>query len=424
MPAARLEAVVMAKNDGEDSGADAMVFRKKLKRLGQFRGHGTELISLYVPPNADRSNVMGQLSDEMSQSSNIKSPTTRKNVQGALKRISQFLKVIDFKIPKNGLAVFCGNISEAEGKTNIKLFTVRPIQLLRIKLYWCDSEFHLAPLEEMTQAQDVFAIVALDKREATIAVLQGKKYDIIAKLTSGVPGKFQAGGQSQQRFERLREEAAREFYKRVGEKMTQVLMDYGDKLKGIIVGGPGPTKHSFLDEGEFDYRLKAKIIGILDITYTDESGIREMIQHSGEILKETGLIKERQMLSNFLGEVAKGGLAVYGISNVELALDSGKASLVLVSEGLENGIVVLHCNHCNSEREKTVEDMGLYDASSEKCANCGSEMEVIEEIDYYDYLLEKVNRTGASIKVISTETNEGEQFLKSFEGVGAMLRYK
>ena len=413
----------MAKSS-DDSGADAMVFRKKLKKLGQFRGRGTELISLYVPPNADRSNIMNQLSDEMSQSSNIKSPSTRKNVQGALRRIMQFLKAIDFKIPVNGLAVFCGNISETEGKSNVKLFTVRPLQLLRVKLYWCDSEFHLAPLQEMTVAQEIYAIVAMDKREATIAVLQGKKYDIIAKLTSGVPGKFQAGGQSQQRFERLREEAAREFYKRIGEKMTAVLMDYGERLRGIIIGGPGPTKHSFIDETELDYRLKNKIIGILDITYTDESGIREMIQKCDEILKETGLIKERQLLTNFLTELAKGGLAIYGISEVETALDSGKVSLVLLSEGLENGIVVLHCNHCSGEREKKIENMELYDAANEKCANCGSEMEIIEEVDYYDYLLEKTQRTGAEIKVISTETNEGEQFFRGFSGVGAMLRYK
>ncbi|HLD58630.1 MAG TPA: peptide chain release factor 1, partial [archaeon] len=129
--------------------AEIALFKKKLKKLKEFRGKGTELISLYMPEDADRSSVMGQITEEMSQSSNIKSPQTRKNVQGALRKIDNFLKQINFKIPKNGLVVFCGNISEQEGKSDIQLMTLRPIRPLRTKLYWCDSEFHLTPLEDM-----------------------------------------------------------------------------------------------------------------------------------------------------------------------------------------------------------------------------------------------------------------------------------
>ena len=78
--------------------AEAALFKKKLARLSQFRGRGTELISVYIPEDADRGSVIGQLTEEVSQSSNIKSPQTRKNVQGALRKILAFLKNINFKI--------------------------------------------------------------------------------------------------------------------------------------------------------------------------------------------------------------------------------------------------------------------------------------------------------------------------------------
>ena len=76
------------------------------------------------------------------------------------------------------------------------------------------------------------------------------------------------------------EEAAQEFYKRISEKVNKAFMKYEDKLKGIVVGGPGMTKQYFLDKELIDYRLREKILGQVDTSYTDESGIREVVQRS------------------------------------------------------------------------------------------------------------------------------------------------
>src|SRR3989344_6242015 len=187
--------VVFMAKDSADLQSVEVVFRKKLKKLQKFRGRGTELISVYIPEGTDRGTVMGQLTEEISQSSNIKSPSTRKNVQGALRKIINFLKQIDFKIPKNGIVVFAGNISETEGRTDIRLFTIRPLQELKTKLYWCDSTFHLEPLKDMVKPSRVDALLTIDKNEATIATLIGKRYEIIGHFNSGYSGKQRAGGQ-------------------------------------------------------------------------------------------------------------------------------------------------------------------------------------------------------------------------------------
>ncbi len=175
--------------------AEKSIFKKKLQKFAEYKGSGTELITQYIPENADRSSVTGQLTEEMSQSSNIKDPTTRKNVQGALRKIINFLKSIDFKIPQNGIVVFAGNISTRSGRPDIRLFTLKPIEKLNTKLYWCDSSFHLDPLQKMVKTNEIYGIVTLDKREATVAVLRGKRYDIVGHFTSRVHGKERAGGQ-------------------------------------------------------------------------------------------------------------------------------------------------------------------------------------------------------------------------------------
>ncbi len=399
----------------ESADFSETVFKKKIKKLEQFSGRGTELISVYIPFGTDRSSIAGQLTEEISQSSNIKSPTTRKNVQAALRKIISFLKQIDFKLPETGLVVFAGNVSETEGRQDIRLFTIRPIKDLRTKLYWCDSRFHLEPLKEMIKPSSVYGLVAIDRSEATIAVLSGKRYEILGKFTSGYSGKMRAGGQSAQRFERLREEAEQEFYKRISEKLNYVFLPYGDKLQGIIVGGPGMAKQFFIDKGLIDHRLRQKIIAVVDISYTDEGGIRELMQRSDQVLKDTEIIKERKVLSSFFEALAKNDLAAYGEKEVIEALNSGMASVVLVSEGIDWNVFKLLDQ--NTGEEQYFVDKGGTQKIPER-------FEVIEEMEYIDYISELASRTSAKVHVISVESPEGEQFFKGFGGLGAILRYK
>lgn len=913
----------MAHLDLNAMDAEKALFKKKIKMLESFKGSGTELISVYIPPGTDRSVVMKQLSDEVSQSSNIKDPKTRKNVQGALRKIINLLKQINFKLPDTGLAIFCGNVSPNDGKVDIKLFTVKPVNKLETKLYWCDSEFHLIPLKNMVQPIDIYVIVTMDKREATFAVLKGKRYDIVGNFKSRVAGKIRAGGQclapetlvqlsngeiieikethnpleicaanlnnlelsntkitnkwennknnlikiitkypklnltcseehtlfkvaeegiaeikasslregdllimparieikgekqllntfyynsykintqgleylakqrnslrisqkqlgemlgahqasisalelgkfdpsddylenycailkiplnpflkkyckkktgiklptyldkklaqflgyligdgniekerialseqnkviatlykkigkelfkantnmtfrgkknywqvriygkpivnyilsefpevkkaldssipakvlkskntvlasflkglfdaegyatkrgvslglnnkkiieqlriallrfgiiasvheydnrkniysknirytlditekesleifkstigfslkiksaklikciknktkrsnvrqilifgreirniferagyntyqfpkvsnffrnermigktafknsilnnvksnkrlkekfenildipilpvkiaklqrvnektrtidittkignfmanglivhnSAQRFERLREEAEHDFYRKVSEEMNKAFVGQIDKIRGIIVGGPGLTKNYFLETDLLDHRLKNKIIGKIDVGYTDPSGIKEAIDKSHEVLQQTDIIREKQIVQEFMLNVVKTGLATYGEKEVETALTARKVSKLLISEGLEKMIYKVKCTACDySEIMYQEPDLRNY-----KCRLCNSALEIIEEVDYADYLMEKAAESNAETHMISTETDDGKQFHTGFGGIGAILRYK
>ncbi|MFH1234178.1 MAG: peptide chain release factor aRF-1 [Candidatus Diapherotrites archaeon] len=413
----------MAVEEEQASELERTLFAKKMKKLKSIKkGSGTELISVYVPYGADRSSVMNQLTEEKSQSSNIKDSNTRKNVQGALKKVINFLKRIDFNIPKKGLAVFSGNVSQQEGKSDIKLFTIKPIKKLETKLYWCDSEFNLKPLEAMARPTEIYGLVTIDKNEATIALLSGKKYEIIGQFKSRVAGKFRAGGQSAKRFEHLRHEAEHNFYVKISEKMNEIFVKDIEKLKGLVIGGPGMTKDYFLDEGLLDHRIKAKIIGVVNTSYTDESGIRELVHNSSDVLKEAEVTREMELVQEFMRNVIKTGLAAYGEKEVLEALRAGQVKTLLLSEELEKTVFMLECPNCQSREDKFASSES--EIAGQKCVKCGAEMEDAEEMEYIDYLQEMAEKIGAETRIISTDTDEGMQFLKAFGGIGAILRYR
>ena len=112
---------------------------------------------------------------------------------------------------------------------------------LKIRLYRCDKEFVLDALKEMLEVSEVFGLLVMDRKEATIGLLEGKRIKTLQKMTSGVPSKIKAGGQSAARFHRITEGLTKEFYKRIADEMKRIFFDM-PKLKGILVGGPIPTK--------------------------------------------------------------------------------------------------------------------------------------------------------------------------------------
>lgn len=76
----------------------------QLAQLRTERSNSTTLISYYI--RGDSANLTGAfLRNELQQSNNIKSKTTRDGVQDALRAILRSLKDVQ-RIPLNGLAVF------------------------------------------------------------------------------------------------------------------------------------------------------------------------------------------------------------------------------------------------------------------------------------------------------------------------------
>ncbi|HDN95948.1 MAG TPA: peptide chain release factor 1, partial [Thermoplasmatales archaeon] len=383
------------------------LFKKKLDELRKIKGQHTELISLYIPPNRRISDVMAHLRDEYSQSSNIKSKQTRKNVLAAIESIMARLRYFK-QPPPNGMVFFVGMVGEPP---KLVAEVIEPPMPINIYLYRCDSQFYLEPLEKLIEEKDVYGLLLIDRRECTIGFLTGSRIEMAAYLTSRVPGKHKKGGQSQRRFERLTEIAAHEWFVKAGEKASKLFLEK-ENLKGILVGGPGATKREFVNGNYLDYRIKKKIIGIYDTGYTDEFGLREIVNAAANDLEELDVIKDRRMMQRFLNEVRKdSGLAIYGEDEVKKALEAGAVEVVLISDALEKYKVKARCKNCGYEVKEIVENLDM------KCPKCNIPMEILEEKDIVEEYAELAENSGAEIEIIGRESEEGEILYKAFGGI-------
>ena len=389
--------------------------KKMLRQLETFRGSGTELISVYIPSGSPIHEMGGKLREEMSQASNIKSKSTKTNVLGALERILNYLKVYR-KPPKNGIAVFAGNVSDNPAKVDIELFALEPPEPLNIGAYRCDSRFFLDPLQSLLGAVDSYGVVVMDGREATVAIVKGTNITVIKKLNSTAHAKIRKGGQSARRYERLIEEAIEVYYKRVGNAMDDAFLN---RVKGVVVGGPGPTKEFFMKMSPFNYQIK--VLGVVDTGYTDEYGIREVLSKSESILAQQEAVKEKMLVDRFIKTVVNEGLATYGEKEVRGAIISKQAEKVLLSEGLPHTTASYRCSSCESEERKVFKEKPD-DAIS--CPKCNSQMKLQKKELLLDELNELARESEIPVEIISTNTVEGNQFLVGFGGIGAFLRYK
>jgi peptide chain release factor subunit 1 len=419
-------------NDGNSKWDSVKRYKltKMINELSSISGHGTELVTVYIPPRRPIFDVISQLRNEAGTASNIKSDLTRTHVQDALSKTIEQLKL--FKdTPENGLIIFCGAIPNDKGigKEKIEIYPVLPPKPVQISLYRCDDHFWTDHLKEMMKDDKVIGILSIDTQETGIGILTGDHWEVIDSLTSGVAGKHRQGGQSARRFERLRENELNEYYHRIAEHAKQVFLEQYN-INGTIVGGPGPTKENFLKEEYLDYRLQKSVIASLDTSYSGEEGVRELIEKAQKegILQEYRVMEEKQLIKKFMTEVHSGrGLGIYGVNDVVKALESGIADLVIVTDDVTYIKLEIRCKSCKNTQTIIVDRSQVIATKQEwlskQCPSChGSDLEVIDQ-DIVEYMNELALKTGCKLEVISGKTEEGSQ-LASLGKMGAVLRYK
>jgi peptide chain release factor subunit 1 len=413
------------------SSLELFRLRKTLNNLANKEGSHTELITVYVPPGKQISDALNLLRNEYGTASNIKSNVTRKNVLDAITKAQQKLKL--FKDPgEKGLVIFTGALLQqggAPGTERMESYVIIPPEPIRIFLYRCDSRFHTEHLQEMLREKETYGILLVDANNASIATLQGKRLDIVRQMHSGVTGKTKAGGQSARRYERLRDMQLNEYFTRVGRHANEIFLPI-DNLKGIILGGPGPTKYDFEKGGFLNYQLKTKILDVVDTAYVEEQGVKEVMDKAPEIMKKVRYIEEKDIMQKFLYEVGHDtGMITYGEAEVRRLLQAGAVRLLIMSESLDLVRVMVKCSACGYEEQHTVksQEAATFEQTltGKPCPKCNApSLTGVDKKDVIDDLGELAEMANTDVEVISTETEEGQMLKNAFGGIAAMLRFK
>ncbi|MCR4284506.1 MAG: peptide chain release factor aRF-1 [archaeon] len=348
-----------------------------VEELESYRGRHTELITVFVPAGATLTQTTKQLEEEKGTATNIKSTGTRKNVTNALEKAIRKLKELG-RTPPNGLAVFSGNVSGVEGQEDLRIWAFEPPKKMKVKIYRCDQTFVLEPLKEMLETEEVYGLIIIERNEASIGVLDGKHIKLLRNMTSGIPGKTRAGGQSSQRFARIRESMTKEFFKRVADAVKEIFWG-NKKLKGILVGGPIPSKDEFLEQGQLVTALKEKVIGVKDLGGTGMHGLQELVELSQDLLAEQEITKQKKILDEFFEKLGRDpDKATYGVPEVENRLSRGAVGKLIISKSLDR-----------------------------------KEIKRLEKL---------ASESSAEVFIVTNETAQGVQF-DSLGGVGGILRF-
>ena len=413
-------------SDDAEKQAIRLRFKRVLEELMEVRGMGTELVTVIIPPERQVADVRHQLANESGQARNIKSNQTRKHVIDAIESASAAL-ANRRDAGEKGIAVFTGHVIVGNNKTRMKTYIIdNPPEPFTSFRYRCDSNFETSQLEEMLVDRTAYGLLVIDRGEGAYGIASGRTVHCKNHITSLVPSKHRQGGQSQQRFERLIEEAADKFFKKVTERACEYWLPMLPDLKGIIVGGPGATKDFVINNGYLHHEIN-KIVKkpLFDVGYSNESGLRELVQNAGDLMDKIELEEERQFVDRFLKEIMNAHpKATYGEMMIRSALDQGAVDTLLISESLRKKKVFFNCRQCKHDWSSTIEGV----TKIPDCPECGADGDQVredesKEMDLIDELSLLASQSAATVKLISTDSEEGMTLKQAFGGMAALLRW-
>ena len=116
-------------------------------------------------------------------------------------------------------------------------------------------------------------MVVVDAGEASVGITNGEIIEVLWSDTSWVPRKHDAGGQSQRRFERGRDEALKHWLR----KVVDVVMRHHEGRR-LVIGGPGMTKDRFVKE--LPGYVADKVDRMESCGYTCDAGLYELLGKS------------------------------------------------------------------------------------------------------------------------------------------------
>jgi len=215
-------------------------------------------------------------------------------------------------------------------------------------------------------------ICVLDREEATIVLLKKYGFDVLVELKGDVEKKREGV------------KTTGNFYKDLGKQLTEYNTRFSPSA--IIIGSPAFFKDDLVQTIEDDW--KKKII-LATCNATGKNGINEILKRpeGKEALRHDRIAKEMKVVEELLQEIAKDGLAAYGLKEVQQAAEAGAITKLLLTD-----------KFIEKARAK-------------------------EQYRTIDKIMKTAEKTDGEISIISGD-HEGGQKLDGLGGIGAILRYK
>jgi len=161
---------------------------------------------------------------------------------------------------------------------------------------------------------------------------------------------------------------------------------------------------------------------IVDVSYGGENGLNQAIELSAECLQNVKFIQEKKLLSKLMEQIAQDtGKYSVGLKETLFALDASAAEVLILWENLDYTRYVLR--HPSTGVERTLHLTTEQSKQRSYFVDGGVELEVVTCEPLLEWFADNYKKFGAALEFVTDKSQLGNQFVKGFGGIGALLRY-
>jgi len=235
------------------------------------------------------------------------------------------------------------------------------------------QRYHLDRLKEASKPeQPKVLVVVFDREEVFFSVLRSYGYDMLSGFKGDIDKKD------------IPEKAKGNFYADIAKQIIEYDARYS--FHRIVLASPAFWKEYLLKELPDEIRKRTVLASCNSV---GQSAIGEVLSRPEvqTALKDDRVIKEVAAVDELLSEINKSGLAAYGITDTENAVNMGAAKLLLLTDSM-----------IRKSRES-----GTY--------------------AHIERIMRTAESTRSNILIVSSD-HEGGKKLDGLGGIGAVLRYR
>jgi peptide subunit release factor 1 (eRF1) len=387
-----------------------MKITKLIEKLGSMEPDGKPFFSIYINAEAGQNGrdtypiwLKTELSDEEQKYKDDEAELGR--FTALTERINNFVEN-EADPSANGIAIFA---SLGEGDY---------FEVVQLDVPFPESRFHssdrphIFPLVRAVHENPRYAVLWADKNKADIYVFGGEtriRSDVDAQskvesIENEVTSGTSAGGWSQQRFQRRRENFALQHAKEVVAELEEVMKKYS--VEHLIIAGDEETILPVI-KPELSKPLEDKLIGSVSIAdYQSEDEIREKTLDVVTTEMATLQMKEVERVNDATKAAAK--LGTLGVENTLRALANGQVEELVIASNIDS---------IDYSKKKIKKILNEYEPGDDT-APTDATVNVSDAAEIADQLVMRAINTAAKIMFVKDDS-----LLEDAGGVGSILRF-
>lgn len=212
--------------------------------------------------------------------------------------------------------------------------------------YRCDRKFHLDDLIKLYEIHDDYAIVLISGKRTEFYLHNINQTKFLKAIDESLPNQHKTGGQSAQRFGRVRDEKITWYAKKIAENMVHYYVKNGQfGCKGLIIAGPAEMKDLVSEQDLFTQFFKKYLLKTLTISEITDQSIYSVVQLSADVM--TSDLEEKKLIDSFEEMIVNPDLLdklIFGTKEVMTKFTSGHLEEIFVSNKYENKDLILKSN--------------------------------------------------------------------------------